>query len=115
MAPLSFLHVCRSEQTRPVLVDTMTEHPTSAAELTRCKEPVMPTQVALQSTDSVLRRIQAEFGEMPGLKLTAAQARRLWGADQESCDTWLACLVTSGFLARTRDGAFVRRDRSYVR
>ena len=75
----------------------------------------MPDGLALQSTDCALQRIQAEYGEMPGLKLTAAQAQRLWGVDQESCGTWLACLVTSGFLARTRDGAFVRRDLSDVR
>ena len=75
----------------------------------------MPDGLALQSTDRALRRIQAEYSEMPGLKLTAAQAQRLWGVDQESCGAWLACLVTSGFLAQTRDGAFVRRDRSFVR
>jgi len=78
-----------------------------------CKEPVMPSE-AVQSTDNTLRRIRAEYGEMPGLKLTPAQAQRLWGLDRESCDRWLTCLVTAGFLARTRDGAFVRRDRSSV-
>jgi hypothetical protein len=52
---------------------------------------------------------------MPGLKLTMAQAQRLWGLDRESCDGLMAGLVSSGFLARTRDGAFVRRDPSFVR
>ena len=33
-------------------------------------------------TDEVLRRVQGEFLEMPGLRLTGAQARRLWGLDQ---------------------------------
>jgi hypothetical protein len=75
----------------------------------------MPDELAFQAIDNVLRRIQAEYGEMPGLKLTIAQAQRLWGVDQESCGAWLARLVISGFLARTRDGAFVRRDRSDVR
>jgi len=75
----------------------------------------MPTELALESVENTLWRIQAEYVEMPGLKLTAAQAQRLWGFDRESCDRWLACLVTSGFLARTRDGAFVRHDRSFVR
>jgi hypothetical protein len=52
---------------------------------------------------------------MPGLKLTPAQVRRLWGLDRESCDALLADLSSSGFLARTRDGAFARRARPSVR
>jgi hypothetical protein len=68
-----------------------------------------------QSPENTLCRIRAEYWEMPGLKLTPAQAQRLWGLDRESCDTLLADLVTMGFLARTRDGAFVLRDRSSVR
>jgi hypothetical protein len=52
---------------------------------------------------------------MPGLKLTTAQAQRLLGLDGEACDGLMVGLVTSGFLARTRDGAFVRRDASFVR
>ena len=70
----------------------------------------MLAEVVIQASDSILWRIRAEYGEMPGLKLTAAQARRLWGLDRESCDRSLGCLVTSGFLARTRDGSFVRRE-----
>jgi DNA-binding IclR family transcriptional regulator len=52
---------------------------------------------------------------MPGLKLTPGQAQRLLGLDPESCDTLLTTLVSTGFLACTGDGAFVRRDRSSVR
>ncbi len=52
---------------------------------------------------------------MPGLKLTLAQAQRLMGLDRDLCDTLLGDLVSAGFLAPTRDGAFVRRDRSLVR
>jgi hypothetical protein len=67
-----------------------------------------------RSPETTLCRIRAEYWEMPGLKLTPAQAQRLWGLDRESCDTLLADLVCTGFLARTRDGAFVRHDRSSV-
>lgn len=67
-----------------------------------------------QSPENTLCRIRAEYWEMPGLKLTPAQAQRLWGLDRESCDRLLNDLVTMGFLARTFDGAFVRRDRSSV-
>lgn len=63
-----------------------------------------------QSLDDVLRRVQGEFIEMPGLRLTAVQAQRLWGLDRASCDTLLGALVDAKFLFRTRDGAFVRSD-----
>jgi hypothetical protein len=60
--------------------------------------------------DEVLQRIQGEYLEMPGLRLTAAQARRLWGLERDVCDALLAALVDARFLARTRDGAFIRLD-----
>ena len=60
--------------------------------------------------DEVLQRIQGEFVEMPGLRLTAAQAQRLWGLERDVCDALLGALVDAQFLAQTRDGAFVRRD-----
>ena len=56
----------------------------------------------------ILYRIRGEYREMPGLRLTPAQAQRLWGLDRAACDSLLAQLVSTGFLARTRDGAFVR-------
>ena len=60
----------------------------------------------------VVRRIRGEFLEMPGLRLTAEQAQRLWRLDQTSCNAVLGALVDARFLARTRDGAFVRHDSS---
>ena len=56
--------------------------------------------------DEVLQRIQGEFVEMPGLRLTSAQAQRLWGLDRESCEALLGALVDARFLCKTRDGAF---------
>ena len=60
--------------------------------------------------DEVLQRIQGEFVEMPGLRLTAPQAQRLWGLDRDVCDALLAALVDAKFLLRTRDGAFMRME-----
>jgi hypothetical protein len=60
--------------------------------------------------DEVLQRIQGEYVEMPGLRLTAAQAQRLWGLERDVCDALLGALVDAKFLAQTRDGAFVRLD-----
>ena len=59
-------------------------------------------------TEEVLRRVKGEFIEMPGLRLTEAQARRLWGLDSESCAALLSALIDANFLFRTRDGAFMR-------
>ena len=58
----------------------------------------------------VLQRVQGEYIEMPGLRLTIAQAQRLWGLDRAVCDALLGALVEAKFLFRTRDGAFVRAD-----
>jgi hypothetical protein len=55
------------------------------------------------------RRIRGEYLEMPGLRLTGPQARRIWNLDQVQCDAVLRALVESQFLRRTMDGAYVRR------
>jgi hypothetical protein len=47
---------------------------------------------------------------MPGLRLTATQAERLWGLDRAACETVLSALVDVEFLIRNHDGAFVRRS-----
>ncbi len=60
--------------------------------------------------DEVLQRIQGEYIEMPGLRLTAAQAQRLWGLERDVCVALLGALVDAKFLAQTRDGAFVRLE-----
>ena len=69
----------------------------------------MPQQ---QPHDDVLRRVQGEYTEMPGLRLTPAQAQRLWGLDRAACDALLGALVDAKFLFRTRDGAFMRSDQT---
>ena len=61
-----------------------------------------------RSIETLLQRIKAEFQEMPGLRLTEAQARRLWGLDAAQCAQVLAALRTIGFVLETRDGAFIQ-------
>ena len=63
-------------------------------------------------TDEVLRRVQGEFLEMPGLRLTGAQACRLWGLDAAVCEALLGALVDAKFLFKTRDGAFMRVEQA---
>jgi hypothetical protein len=62
----------------------------------------------IRANEEVIRRVQGEYLEMPGLRLTPAQTRRLWGLDAASCDALLVALVDAKFLFRTRDGAFMR-------
>jgi hypothetical protein len=66
------------------------------------------TPEQIRANEEMLRRVQGEFIEMPGLRLTEAQARRLWGLDAASCGALLGALVDAKFLFRTRDGAFMR-------
>jgi hypothetical protein len=53
-------------------------------------------------------RVRAEFLEMPGLRLTLAQAARLWVVDRSMCESVLERLVSTGFLARTGEGFYFR-------
>jgi hypothetical protein len=66
------------------------------------------TPALTPTIEDVFRRVQGEFLEMPGLRLTEAQARRLWGMETELCAALLGALVDANFLFRTRDGAFMR-------
>ena len=57
-----------------------------------------------------IHRISAEYREMPGLCLTKPQVRRLWNLDLITTEAVLQRLETSGFLRRTRAGAYVLAD-----
>ena len=61
-----------------------------------------------------LTRIQMEYVEMPGLKLTPLQIGRLCGLPQEICEGALALLLRNGFLRQSRDGAFLRPGADYT-
>ena len=56
----------------------------------------------------MVRRVRAEFLEMPGLKLTFAQAMRLWSLNEDDCRRVLDSLIRACFLQRTSTGDVVR-------
>ena len=56
-------------------------------------------------------RIRGEFTEMPGLKLTMAQACRLWHTEESAVREALDALVAEGFVTRTASGAFMALPR----
>ena len=61
---------------------------------------------------STLRQLRTDFSNIPGLRLTPQEGARLWNLEVNSCAYFLDRLVTEGFLVRTRDGRFKRRDSS---
>ena len=52
--------------------------------------------------------IESEFNEMPGLRLTLAQARRLWNLSNEDCLRVLDDLIAGGRLVRDEEGRYCR-------
>jgi hypothetical protein len=68
---------------------------------------------AAQRAGELPARIHAEYSEMPGLRLTIAQAARLWNVDPQRCQQALESLTREGFLYRVRD-SYIRRDPSSV-
>jgi hypothetical protein len=60
--------------------------------------------------ETLLARIRGAYREMPGLRLTIPEACRLWRIEARLCRAILQELVADRFLARMRDGAFVKRS-----
>jgi hypothetical protein len=58
--------------------------------------------------EAIVRRVRAEFLEMPGLSLTVHQAARLWGVDHTACEAIIRTLVDAAFLRLTPSGTVVR-------
>ena len=58
--------------------------------------------------EAMVRRVRAEFLEMPGLRLTFAQAMRLWGLSEDDCQRVLDVLISMCFLQRTPTGDVVK-------
>ncbi len=56
----------------------------------------------------IIERIQGEYLEMPGLRLTPAQAQRLCGVDQTVCKAVLDALVDAQFLSINALGMYTR-------
>jgi hypothetical protein len=64
-------------------------------------------EVHMQSLELLIDRIRGEFREMPGLRLTIAQACRLWQVDPATCEAVLQTLLADRFLVRTSNGSFM--------
>jgi DNA-binding IclR family transcriptional regulator len=51
----------------------------------------------------LVQRIQEEFEEAPGLRLTINEAARFWGLDGATCERLLTELLLIGFLRKGAD------------
>jgi hypothetical protein len=76
----------------------------------RAFRSAVSTKEVTMEFEAVLRRVRSEFMEMPGLRLTPAQARRLWGVEREVCHAIIDALIDSAFLRWTPAGALVRSE-----
>ncbi len=58
--------------------------------------------------DVLVASVRREFEEMPGLTLTAEQARRLWALEPRMCGAVLERLVQTGYLCQTESGHYAK-------
>ena len=70
----------------------------------------MPTPLPAGSPEMrmALQCIQAQYREMPGLRLTVPQAQRLFGLDAVIVEALFSALVDTHFLFRATDGKYAR-------
>jgi hypothetical protein len=68
------------------------------------------TDAAATEFHLLVDRVRSEFGEMPGLRLTPAQASRLLGIEPGACSSVIDALVHGAFLRRTPDGRIIRAE-----
>jgi hypothetical protein len=59
---------------------------------------------------ATLRRVRGEFDEMPCMRITQQQAGSLFGLPAPAINWVLERLAADGFLVRTDQGEYVRRQ-----
>ena len=61
----------------------------------------------------IARVIEAEFRDMPGMRLTDAQIRRMWNLSGEVCEKVLDQMCRAGQLMRDETGRYFRVQDEY--
>jgi hypothetical protein len=69
----------------------------------------------MRTVQHEINRLRAEFLEMPGLRLTIAQAQRLCGLEGTLCRLVLESLVDAKFLNRDSNGTYTRLTEGAIR
>jgi len=76
--------------------------------MSRDLRPMSPFDRPERPPSALLARVRCEFLEMPGLRLTPAQAARLWDVDYQTACALLQALADTRFLTQCRDGSYAR-------
>jgi len=63
---------------------------------------------ASRRIEDLLMRIEGEFLDVPGLRLTVSQAQRHFGVDEITCQAILDALVDAEVLFKTADRVYSR-------
>lgn len=71
---------------------------------------MMPNVVPRRPAPDLATRVCAEFKDMPGVRLTLAQAVRLWSAERAECEAVLRDLTARGLLCRVGSTYLLRPD-----
>ena len=61
----------------------------------------------MSESSRLIERIRTEYQSVPGLKITYAQAARLWSAPEADCAAAFETLVAEGFLWRAPSGRYL--------
>ncbi len=61
-------------------------------------------------SEELMHIIESEFAEMPGMRLTEAQFRRLWALPPAEYQDVATALIERGVIARDASGRYCRRD-----
>ena len=69
----------------------------------------------MRTIEDILKRLRAEYLEMPGLQLTAEQVQRLCGIEPKVCQSALDALVDAKFLCVTSGGHYARLTDGEIR
>lgn len=69
----------------------------------------MPLLYPVVAGDELMLRALHDFDEMPTLRLTTAQAMRLWDRNRPTCQKVLDLLVEVGLLSVDLNGCYYRR------
>ncbi len=75
--------------------------------------PFRHSQKDVCRKDCVTEAIRAEFAEMPCMRLTRAQFRRLWHLTPTESEQLVGDLITIGFLTEDGQGRIGRRPERY--
>lgn len=71
--------------------------------------PPLASETVDSPRSAAAARVRDEFAALPGLALTAEQARLVFDLDRDVCEQILGALVAEGFLLRTPYGAYQRQ------